>query len=320
MTDNEPLETAACDPVRAQFALYLYGELSFDQEEQVESHLEACAACRAALEKEKELHAEFDKMELEPPTSLLRECRLGLSDRLRAEPPPPRAARASWWDRFVDSITPRPLRWAGALTLVAVGFFAARLTPLLETGRGSGLGLMGFADPGAARVRFVEPSPDGRIRIVLDETRQRTVSGALDDQNIRALLLAAAKDPADPGLRAETLDILNARAQAADVRNALVWALRHDQNAGVRLKAIEGLKAYARDPEVRSALTQTLLSDTNPGLRSQAIDLLTADTGQAMDRQIIGTLQELMRTESNAYVRERGQRVLEALNASAEIY
>ncbi len=39
-----------------------------------------------------------------------------------------------------------------------------------------------------------------------------------------------------------------------------------------------------------------------------------------IDRATIGTLQELMLRESNASVRQRCQRVLEAINASAEIY
>jgi hypothetical protein len=39
-----------------------------------------------------------------------------------------------------------------------------------------------------------------------------------------------------------------------------------------------------------------------------------------VDRQIIGTLQELMLREDNAYLRQRSQRILEAANASTEIY
>jgi hypothetical protein len=35
---------------------------------------------------------------------------------------------------------------------------------------------------------------------------------------------------------------------------------------------------------------------------------------------MIGTLQELMLRENNASVRQRCQRVLEAINASAEVY
>jgi HEAT repeat protein len=120
-------------------------------------------------------------------------------------------------------------------------------------------------------------------------------------------------------LRAETVDILNTRAQSADVRDALVAALQHDQNAGVRMKALDGLKAFAQEPAVRSALAQVLLSDSNPGLRTQAIDLLTR--GSSVDTQIIGTLQELMlRGEQQGYVRERCRRVLESMNASLETY
>ena len=72
---------------------------------------------------------------------------------------------------------------------------------------------------------------------------------------------------------------------------------------------------------MRSALAQVLLSDSNPGLRTQAIDLLTQGANENVDRQIIGTLQELMqRGEQQGYVRERCRRVLESLNASAETY
>ena len=35
---------------------------------------------------------------------------------------------------------------------------------------------------------------------------------------------------------------------------------------------------------------------------------------------MIGTLQELMNRENNAYVRQRGQRVLQLVNASQETY
>ena len=70
---------------------------------------------------------------------------------------------------------------------------------------------------------------------------------------------------------------------------------------------------------MRGALTQVLLSDSNPGMRTKAIDLLTR--GTPVDRQLIGTLQELMlRGEQLGYVRERCRRVLESMNASAETY
>jgi hypothetical protein len=315
-----------CAAAREQFALLLYGELSFDDEERVEAHLDACGECRTGLEREKAVHAAFDGIEITPAPSLLRECRDDLRARLMEEEAAPRPARAGWWDKFVDAITVRPLsgslmRPAGALTLIALGFVAARMLPVMNLGGRSPFGSMSLTEPGASRVRYVEPASDGRVQIVLDETRQRIVSGKLDDQQIRGLLLAAAKDPSDPGLRAETVNILNASAQSEDVRDALIFALQHDQNAGVRLKAMEGLKPFAAQPEVRTALAQVLLADSNPGLRTQAIDLLTAGNTGTMDRQVVVTLQEVMeRGEQLGYVRERCRRVLQAMNASAETY
>ncbi len=318
----------SCEAIRKQLAMLLYGELSFDEEETVDQHLEGCAECRAALERERALHAAFDQAEAEPSASVLWESRQNLQRRIAAEHAPPGQflKGAGWWDQFVDVLTLRPasgsgwLKAAGAMALLAIGFLGARLAP--DAGRG--VTEMALTGPGAERVRSVEPAPDGGVQIVLDETRQRTVSGDLDDQNIRVLLLSAAKDPSDPGLRYETVGILNDRAQAAEVRDTLIYALEHDENAGVRLKAMDGLRPFAQQPEVRKALSGVLLSDGNPGMRTQAIDLLTQgvgeSTGTVLGRDVIGTLQELMNRENNAYVRQRGQRVLQLVNASAETY
>ena len=313
----------SCEKVRTQLAMLLYGELSFDEEELVDAHLENCAECRAARDRQRELHAAFDQVEVEPSASVLWEVRKSLQERIALEPQAGPAARRGWWDQFVEAVTFHPgsgwLKPAGAMALVAVGFLGARLTPDL------GLGIAGMSmTPGAQHVRSVEPDSNGGIQIVLDETRQRVVSGGLDDQNIRVLLLSAAKDPSDPGLRYETVGILNDRAQTAEVRDTLIYALEHDENAGVRLKAMDGLRPFVRQPEVRKALSGVLLSDGNPGMRTQAIDLLTQgvgeSTGAALDRDIVGTLQELMNRENNAYVRQRGQRVLQLVNASPETY
>jgi hypothetical protein len=317
-----------CTAIRSQFAMLLYGELSFDEEERVESHLDVCVECRTALERERDVHRAFDGVEIQPSPALLHECRDDLFARLMEEEAPPMPRNAGWWEKFVDALTLRPsaglLRPAGALTLVALGFMAARMLPMLPMqGFGGSFGTAGMQPIEAARVRYVEPASDGRVQIVLDETRQRIVLGKVDEESIRALLLTAAKDPSDPGLRAETVGILNTRAQSADVRNLLMYALEHDQNAGVRMKAMEGLKRFAEQPEVRTALTQVLLSDSNPGMRTQAIDLLTgaANPLGEFDRQIVGTLQELMqRGEQQGYVRERCLRVLDKMNASSETY
>jgi anti-sigma factor RsiW len=333
MSDIEAKHT--CARVREQLAMMLYGELSFDEEEVVETHLDTCAECRGALERQRELHAAFDRVEVEPPPSLLRECRAALGAQLAgALDVPPSTSRTSgprpvwnestqsWWDKVVSLVTgPLPSGWlrpAGAATLVAVGFFGAQILPRLTSG--SGLASMGMTDVGSAHVRNVEPEANGQVQIVVDETRQKVISGGLEDQQIRAMLLAAARESMDPGVRAATVELLNPDAASADVRAVLISALRHDQNAGVRLKAMEGLRQFAQDPSVRRTFAEVLLSDGNPGVRTQMIDLLTQGLGPSVDRDLVGAFQELMMKEENPYVRERCQSVLASWNASSEIY
>ncbi len=310
-----------CTEVREHLSMLLYGELSFDDEGDVDEHLESCAECRAALEREKELHAAFDRIEIEASPALLRECRATLTESIALQAGPPAPAQEGLWDRFVSFITGPPsggwLKPAGALTLLVLGFAGAKLTPFLTSSAPAGAGLMGMADAGSSKVRNVETSSNGQVIIVLDETRQKTVSGNLADSNIRAMLMAAARQSDDPGVRAQTVQFLTSDAgSGTDVRDVLISAL-HDKNAGVRLKAMNGLKTFGKDPAVRSALANVLLSDENPGVRTQAIDLLTQSLGASVDSEIVGKLQELMVKENNPYVRDRCQAVLASWNASS---
>jgi len=317
---SEPMNSQKCDAVREQFALLLYGELNFDEEERVESHLDGCAECRQALARQKRLHEALDGVAVTPSPALLSRSRQDLSALLDQEKRP--SGVSTWWQDIKHSFSTgwkvQFLRPAGAVALLAIGFLGAKLTPGMNFGNAfQAMSLGGF---GGAQVRDVATQPDGTVRIVLNETRQREVSGNMEDQHIRDLLLSAAKEASDPGLRAQTVTILMGDADDQDVRQALVFSLDNDKNADVRLKALEGLKRYGNDPEVQNALARVLLSDSNTGIRTQAIDALTARQGVLLNRQIVGTLQELMARENDAYVREQTQRILQSLKASSEIY
>ena len=295
----------SCDWVKSVLPLFLYGELSFEEEEKVHGHLETCESCRRALERQEALHAALDRAEMAPPAGLLAECR----SRLRASLGEKRARRG-WlgrlWDWTGQPLSPALLRPVGALALVALGFFSARLLP---TGTAR---VPAQKTPVATQVRYLEPEPSGGVRIVVDETRERVLSGNLGEAPIQRLVLEAAQNPVDPGLRLDSLDILRSQGDSPIVRKALLEALRTDTNAGVRLKAIEGLKPYGADPQVRSALAQALLSDDNVAVRAQAVDLLVQHKGMTL----VGVLQQLMEREQDSYIRQRGQQALEEMNAS----
>jgi hypothetical protein len=210
------------------------------------------------------------------------------------------------------------LRPMTAMALLAVGFFAAKATPGLNLP--GGLASMGLANFGSAHVRNVATEPDGRLRLVIDETRERTISGTRDDRQIRELLMTAAKEGADPRLRAQTVTILMGDADASDVREALAFAMANDENTNVRMKAMEGLQRYTSDPVVQNALAHVLLNDPNSGIRTRVIDALDEREGQELNRQMVGALQELMSREDDQDVRERARRMLLSIKASDGTY
>jgi hypothetical protein len=304
-----------CEDLRKSLPLFLYGELSFEDEEQLEVHVDECDACRDALAREKLLFKSLDAAEIVPSAELLADCRAQLRQRLEHATP----ERASFWDKIRQGFTinfhfaPGIMQPIGALAMLAIGFFGARVTPASFLGS---LHSAGLVDPGSSRVRYVEPMGSGRVQIVVDETTQRTLSGTLEDQSIQRLLLTAAKDPSDAGLRVESVNLLKNQPQSAEVRSALLDVVQHDSNAGVRLKALDGLKDFADDPETRKTLAKVLLKDDCPGVRTQVIDLLIQHHADSM----MGVFQEVMGKEQNGYIRMRCQRALHDMNASAETY
>jgi anti-sigma factor RsiW len=314
-----------CEDARKNLPLFLYGELSFDDEELVEVHIDECAACRDELDREKAMFAALDGVELVPSPEALAESRNELRRRLALSGAPLGAGQPRFWDKIREGFTinfhfaPGIAQVAGAAAMLVLGFLTARVAPNSFLGSWRSAGMV--EPPATSRVRYVEPVSPGRVQIVLDETRQRVLSGSVDDQAIQRLLLTAAKDPSDAGLRVESVDLLKGNSQSAEIRKALVYSLQHDPNAGVRLKALDGLKQFAEDPDTRSALTQVLLKDENPGVRTQVIDLLVQKNSvQRHTDAMVGVLQELMEKEDNGYIRMRCQKVLQEMNASAEMY
>jgi len=288
-----------CERMKDLVTLYVYGELDPSTEESVEQHAAECKGCAALLDTEREFHATLDLGVLAPPPAMLAGCRRELMQAVKEE----RAAQGRSWTVTVRSWFEAPwLKPVMALALVTAGFAAGRLIPLPGN------------SPVATRVRFLEADGAGRVNLVLEETRERKLSGSLGDEPIRNLVLAAAQDPADPGLRVESMELLRRESSASEVRRALMAALVSDSNPGVRMKAIEGLRGHAADPEVQRALAQVLMRDDNPGLRVQAIDLLVPHPRKDM----VGVLQDVMRREDNDYVRLRTQRVLSQMNASVD--
>ncbi|MCS7043545.1 MAG: HEAT repeat domain-containing protein [Bryobacteraceae bacterium] len=298
-----------CEKVRELIPLYLYGELAFDEEERLEEHLSACPACASERARCEKLTALLAQGEAVLSAELLSRCRRDLATALEKERRG-RGLAARWralWSKWL-SAPPAWFRPVGAVALVALGFFGARLLPedLAWPGRSA------QAQPVVGRVRLIDTAPGGIVRVQYEEVRPRELRGSFEDERIRRLLLAAAMDPTDPGLRVESIDLLKDRTADAEVRRALIDALRSDDNPAVRLKAIEALRPYAHEPETRKALAQVLLADTHAGVRIAAVELLA----NVKEPDVAGAFQQLLHREEDQYIRQRTLKALDEMKAS----
>lgn len=310
-----------------QIDLYLYGEMAYADRDAFEAQIRDSDDLAQAVEVQREfLRAMNEREPAEVSEALLAECRHDLmrevyrekqgQERHRAPSP---ATATGWWARFIEGLNGMHVAWqpTAAIALLALGFWGGRMAPNVLTG-GGGANTAGFvgeaSDPVGGDVRSVEFSPEsGGVEIVLEQ--RRTIRGNPDDPLIRGLLISNVQSP-NSGVRLETLEALEPRAADQEIRGALIQVMLRDENPGVRLKALEMLAEHRAQPEVRDALVESLRQDPNAGMRVQAVDLLT-DTA---DRDMVGTLQELVRDEQDNYVRYKVERLLHDMSASVDLY
>jgi hypothetical protein len=315
-----------CQQVQGNLSLYLYGELEFATEEELEEHLGWCALCQLAFEREKTWHTAVNAEKTDVPLDFLSSCRRELRTALSSSRAKEKA-RPKWLSWF-DFSSLSGMRWsmqlATASFLLLTGFTAARWMDqngLSHLAAGSEVSQMGLIDAASAHVRDIQPGEDNRVRIVFDQVRPREIIGRVEDRDVRQLLLAAMKDPTDPGIRVDSVEVLKGQ-NGSDVRDALIDSAWHDSNAAVRLKALDGLRRFSNDPETREAVKYVLQHDADPGVRSEAIDVLVPANGPVeFSPELAGTLQQIMRSQGeDDYVRMRSAQILQMMKASLTAY
>jgi hypothetical protein len=315
-----------CHEAQTDLSLYLYGELDFAREETFENHLKECAFCQRALEHEKTWHTSLSSGGRDVPLDLLANSRQELRSALAREAGTHRSA-AAWW-HWKDPFGFLSTRWSAQIAMASfllfAGFAFARWIDRngLPQGFGSGNTLnMGLINPSTARIRDIQSNGPDHVRLVIEQIREGEVTGSVDDEKVRQLLLAATRDSNDPGIRVDSVEMLTSQS-GADVRDALLYSVRHDANAAVRMKALEGLRRFSGDSETLAALKFVLEHDQNAGVRSEAIDVLAPVDGKLdLNSDLADTLQDVMRFSSgDDYVRGRCQQALRVMNISPDAY
>ncbi|MGA8273883.1 MAG: HEAT repeat domain-containing protein [Candidatus Sulfotelmatobacter sp.] len=300
-----------CEWVRENITLQVYGELADDARHELEQHVTRCADCAAELKAEQEFHALLSQERAAEPTpNLLAGSRMKLQEALET------AEQGGFWQRLAFD----PTNW-----LRQVSFSPALASAILILGFAGGVGTTYrvfvhqptgaptvAAAPAEASITGIqsitqEPGTN-QINIKYNTVSTLQTEGSLNDQRIQQLLLFAARNNYNSGVRMDSVDLLTKKPNVLQCRDALIYALRYDTNPGVRLKALDGLGGFVKDDvHVRDVVLEALVNDSNPGVRTEALHLI--DPVKA-DGSVRGVLMALAAKDQSPYIKSQARIML----------
>jgi hypothetical protein len=305
-----------CEWVRENILLYVYNELADDARYELEQHVARCSDCAAELKASREFHATLSQLPVEePPPNLVAGSRMRLQEALET------TEQGGFWQRLIFD----PAAW-----LHQIRFSPALAAVIFIVGFAGGIGTTYKMVAGNSSTQIasgtlthpIESSVSGissitqepgsnQISIKYDTVSTQEAQGSLNDQRIQQLLLFAAGNNYNSGVRMDSVDLLTQNPNDTHVREVLLSALRYDSNPGVRLKALGALGPYVKDDvRVRDAVLEALVNDSNPGLRTEALHLLEPCR---VDGSVRVVLQKLAENDQNPYIRSQARNVLAQL-------
>src|SRR6185312_13898755 len=194
----------------------------------------------------------------EPSPNLLTDSRMKLQEALES------AEQGGWFSRLVFE----PMNW-----LNQIRFAPALAAAIFIVGFAGGIGATYKmvkapveetpapvnAQPSLASISgissIVQQPGSKKVTIKYETVAPQEAHGSLGDPNIQQLLLYAARNNFNAGVRMDSVDLLTQQPNNQHVREALLYALRYDSNTGVRLKALDSLGPFVKDDvQVRDAV------------------------------------------------------------------
>ena len=306
-----------CEWVRENIVLHVYGELADDARHELEQHVARCADCAAELKAEQEFHALLSQTPaVDPSANLLAASRMRLQEALET------AEQGRWWHRLAFD----PAHW-----LRQVQFSPALASAILILGFAGGVGATykyaGLRPENLSTASTSNPAPtdasitgissisqvpgSNQIDIKYNTLATQDAHGSLNDQKIQQLLLYAARNNFNSGVRMDSVDLLTQKPNEVQVRDALLYALQNDTNPGIRLKSLGALGSYVKsDVRVRDAVLSALVNDSCPGVRFEALHLIEPVKA---DGSVRGVLMALAAKDQNPYIRSQARSMLAQL-------
>jgi len=309
-----------CEWVRENIVLHVYGELADDARHELEQHVARCADCALELKAEERFHALLAQdRAADPSPNLLASSRMRLQEALET------ARQGAWWHKlaFDPGNWLRQVRFSPALAsaILILGFAGGVGTTYKIYGSHAGqpgvtvVANSPTAAPAEASITGIDsvtpvPGTD-QVAIKYNTVTTQQYQGPLNDQQVQQLLLYAARNNYNSGVRVDSVDLLAERSGDMQVREALMYALQNDTNPGVRLKSLSALGNYVKtDTNVRDAVLRALVNDTNSGVRIEALRLIEPVKA---DGSVRGVLMALAAKDQSTYIRSQARTMLAQL-------
>ncbi len=305
-----------CDWVKDNIVFYVYNELEDDARYEVEQHLGRCPDCAAELKAARKFHATLSQTPVEEPSAnFLAASRMRLQEALET------TSQGGFWQRliFEPGNWIRQIRMSPALAaaIFIVGFgggigatynFLSNRPAINDLARVNQSPTAPVEASAITGIRSItQEAGSNQVNIKYDTVSTQDVQGPLNDQRIQQLLLFAARNNYNSGMRMDSVDLLTQAPGDTRVREVLMYSLRNDSNPGVRLKALDGLSSFvAQDVRVRDAVLQALLSDSNPGVRMEALHLVEPLKADSSVRSVLTKLT----SDQNASIRSQARAML----------
>jgi len=303
-----------CEWVQQNILLYVYNELADDARYELEQHVARCAGCAAEVKAVQDFHSSLSQFPVqEPAPNLVVASRMRLQEALET------TEQGGLWQRFIFD----PAAWfhqvrfspALAAVLFIAGFAGGIGTAYkVVSGNGNLVPVAGTsvsrpAESSVTGIRSISQEPgSSQINIKYDTVSTQEAQGSLNDQRIQQLLLFAARNNYNSGVRMDSVDLLTQNPNNDQVREALIYALRYDSNPGVRLKSLDALGGFVKaDVRVRDSVLEALVNDSNPGVRTEALHLLEP---VRVDSSVRAVLQKLAASDQNQYIRTESRAML----------
>lgn len=302
-----------CDWTKDNVVLYIYGELADDAKFEFEQHVRHCLGCRRELDASlefKDSMAALPVKDISP--SFLAANRMELQEHLEHAEQSRNIFSSLVFDLsgWMHQIKLAPALTAALLMIGFAGGVGTTYRMMDHTqGPNPGPSPVAYSEANFAGVESITPDANSnQVQIKYNTLQPQTLSGSMNDPQVRQLLLLAARNNRNSGLVLDSVEVLARSPEDNAVREALVYALRYDKNPGVRLRVLDGLKGYVKDDvHVRDAVVEALLHDSNAGVRQEAISLLDAVKA---DSSVRGALTQLAEHDSNKFIREESKRYL----------